>query len=128
MGLSAVPAFEDFGDHAGVLDALDAAVDALTCLDVSGLSHQQLLTVLDRTETAVRRLPVSGHRAINRLKAEANPIALGATTITKLLAERLRISRAEVGRRIDCATDLGPRTTLIGQPLEPLLPRTAAAQ
>ncbi|MCU1695204.1 MAG: hypothetical protein JWR34_1267, partial [Mycobacterium sp.] len=86
MSLSAVPDYEDFGDHLRVLDALDVAVDALACLDVSGLSHQQLLTVLERTETAVRRLPVSGHRVINRLKAEANPIALGATTITKLLA------------------------------------------
>jgi hypothetical protein len=95
MGLSAVPDYEDFGDHAGVLDALDVAVDALTCLDVSGLSHEQLLEVLERTETAVRRLPVAGHRVINRLKGEANPITLGATTITKLSAERLRISRAE---------------------------------
>ncbi|MCW2558537.1 MAG: hypothetical protein JWP55_2501, partial [Mycobacterium sp.] len=58
MGLSAVPDYEDFGDHAEVLDALDVAVDALACLDVSGLSHEQLLEVLERTETAVRRLPV----------------------------------------------------------------------
>src|SRR5882757_621311 len=128
MSLSAVPDYEDHGDHLRVLGALDAAVDALACLDVAALSHGQLLTVLERTENVVRRLPVSGHRVINRLKAEANPIALGATTITKLLAERLRISRAEASWRIDCATDLGPRTTLIGQPLDPLLPRTAAAQ
>lgn len=128
MGLRAVPDYEDFGDHAGVLDALDVAVDALACLDVSGLSHEQLLEVLERTETAVRRLPVAGHRVINRLKGEANPITLGATTITKLLAERLRISRAEASWRIDCATDLGPRMSLIGEPLEPKLPRTAAAQ
>jgi hypothetical protein len=75
MGLSAVPDYEDFGDHAGVLDALDAAVDALTRLDVTALSHEQLLDVLERTETAARRLPVSGHRVINRLKAEATAAA-----------------------------------------------------
>ena len=128
MSLSAVPDYEDHGDHLRVLGALDAAVDALACLDVAGLSHGQLLTVLERTENVVRRLPVSGHRVINRLKSEANPITLGATTITNLLAERLRISRTEASWRIDCAKDLGPRTTLIGEPLDPILPRTARAQ
>jgi hypothetical protein len=128
MSLSAVPDYEDCGDHVGVLDALDAAVDALAALDVGALSHADLLDMLERTEVAARRLPVSGHRAINRLKGEANPITLGATSLTNLLAERLRISRTDARRRIDCAKDLGPRTTLIGEPLDPTLARTAHAQ
>jgi hypothetical protein len=128
MSLSAVPDYEDCGDHEGVLDALDAAVDALVSLDVGALSHEQLLNVLERTEIAARRLPVAGHRAINRLAAEANPVTLGATSVTNLLAERLRISRKDARRRIDCAKDLGPRTTLIGEPHEPKLARTAGAQ
>jgi hypothetical protein len=127
MGLSAVPDYED-GEHLRVLDVLDVAVDALAGLDVTGLTHEQMLDVMQRTETAIRRLPVSGHRMINRLATEANPISLGATTLPKLLAERLRISRGEAGRRIDCAKDLATRTTLLGQTLQPLLPSTAAAQ
>ncbi|MDT5196380.1 MAG: hypothetical protein QOH20_3134 [Mycobacterium sp.] len=128
MSLSAVPDYEDDEDYVVVLGALDAAVDALACLDVGALTHVQLLDVLERTEVAVRRLPVSGHRVINRLKAEANPITLGATSLTNLLTERLRISRTDAARRIDCAKDLGPRTTLLGEPLDPILPRTAKAQ
>jgi hypothetical protein len=60
MGLSAVPDYADFGDLAGVLDALDVAVDALTCLDVSGLSHEQLLEVLERTEPPSAGCPCRG--------------------------------------------------------------------
>ncbi|EFG74144.1 hypothetical protein HMPREF0591_5948, partial [Mycobacterium parascrofulaceum ATCC BAA-614] len=38
------------------------------------------------------------------------------------------VSRAEASRRVKEATDLGPRRGLTGEPLEPLLPATAAAQ
>ncbi|MDT5129086.1 MAG: hypothetical protein QOH54_4730, partial [Mycobacterium sp.] len=62
MSLSAVPDYEDDEDYVVVLGAFDAAVDALACLDVGALTHVQLLDVLERTEVAVRRLPVSGHR------------------------------------------------------------------
>ena len=44
------------------------------------------------------------------------------------LANRLRITRAEASRRIHEAADLGERTALNGEPLEPVLPATADAQ
>ncbi|TDH40829.1 DUF222 domain-containing protein, partial [Mycobacterium eburneum] len=44
------------------------------------------------------------------------------------LADRLLITRGEAGRRITEATDLGPRHSVTGEPLEPLLPTVAAAQ
>ena len=44
------------------------------------------------------------------------------------LADRLHITRGEAGRRIADAADLGPRRALTGEPLEPLLPATAAVQ
>jgi hypothetical protein len=62
------------------------------------------------------------------LDTEANPIELGATTLRKLLAFRLRISESETNRRLNTAADLAPRRTLTGQPLPPVLERTAAAQ
>ncbi len=46
-----------------------------------------------------------------------------------MLTQRLRISGKEVRRRLSEAEDLGPRTTLNGQPLDPkLAPPTATAQ
>ncbi len=45
-----------------------------------------------------------------------------------VLADRLRISRAEASRRVHEAADLGQRRALNGEPLAPVLEATAAAQ
>jgi len=45
-----------------------------------------------------------------------------------VLADRLRITRAEASRRVHEAAELGQRRALNGEPLEPVLPATAAAQ
>jgi hypothetical protein len=45
-----------------------------------------------------------------------------------VLSATLRISRSEAGRRLADTKQLGPRTALTGQPCEPLLAETAAAQ
>jgi hypothetical protein len=45
-----------------------------------------------------------------------------------VLCNRLRIGRGEARRRLDEADDLGPRTAMTGEPLQPLLPNVAAAQ
>jgi Domain of unknown function (DUF222) len=116
------------GGFVAVLDALDAAMGATAAIDVAALTHADILTLLERLEVVARRLPVPGHRAINRLAAEANPIQLGATSLTNLLAERMRISRTDARRRIDSAKDLAPRTALSGETLPPLLAETADAQ
>jgi hypothetical protein len=45
-----------------------------------------------------------------------------------VLAIRWRISASEAGRRLEEAAVLGPRRALTGEPLEPVLPYTSAAQ
>ncbi|MCV7392979.1 DUF222 domain-containing protein, partial [Mycobacterium paraseoulense] len=55
------------------------------------------------------------------------PEELGGT-VSHAIAEATLISRAEASRRVREATDLGPRHGLTGEPLEPILPATAAAQ
>ena len=45
-----------------------------------------------------------------------------------MLSNRLRISRDDARRRLDEADDLGPRTAMTGQPLQPVLPNVATAQ
>jgi hypothetical protein len=63
-----------------------------------------------------------------RLQAEHTPRELGAKSWNEVLRTRWRISTAEAGRRLADAAALGPRRTLIGLPLDPVLPATAAAQ
>jgi hypothetical protein len=53
---------------------------------------------------------------------------MGAKSWRAVLAIRWRISPSEAGRRLDNAAVLGPRQTLTGQPLDPVLPATALAQ
>ncbi|WP_264892787.1 13E12 repeat family protein, partial [Mycobacterium kiyosense] len=49
-------------------------------------------------------------------------------TLRNALADRLRITTSEAGRRIADAADLGERVSLTGEPLAPRLEATAAAQ
>lgn len=116
------------GPAATALAALHAARDAMAAIDVDTLTHPELLTLLDHLETDTRRTPTLAHRVINRLAAEANPIDLGATSLSKLLAFHLRIGNDDAGRRIAEAADLGPRRTLSGEPMTPPLAKTSAAQ
>ena len=64
---------------------------------------------------------------INQLGAQAGEEELGGT-LRCALADRLRITKAEAGRRIAEAEDLGERRALTGEPLAPQLTATAAAQ
>jgi hypothetical protein len=64
---------------------------------------------------------------INQLAEQAPPEELGGK-LPHVLADGLRINRSEANLRIAEAADLGPRRALSGEPLEPRLPATAAAQ
>jgi hypothetical protein len=113
---------------AAALDELDAAYAKLAALSLDGLTASELLTVLERRERMAWRQPAVDHAVIARLAAECVPSELGAKSLTDVLARRLRISRAEARRRLGDAEDLGPRTALTGEPLEPMLPNVAQAQ
>ena len=121
-------AFADRETVLACLDAIEAAYDQLQGCSFDGFSSEELVTVLSRREALAWRAPVVDRRILARLAADGSSGALGASSLTTALAERLRISTAEARRRVDDAADLGPRTTLTGQPLEPLLPELAAAQ
>jgi len=99
--------------------ALDLRCDALTT--------PERLTVLHSCEELRRQLPAVEHPVINQLNEQADQAELGGK-LAAALANRLRITRAEASRRIHEAADLGERTALNGEPLEPLLAATAHAQ
>src|ERR1700722_2738163 len=110
-----------------VFDALDAALERLGELSFDVLTTPERLRALERLQRAVRRMPTPEHALINQLVAQAGEEELGGT-LRSALADRLRITTAEAGRRIAEAGDLGPSRALSGEPLAPLLPQTAGAQ
>jgi hypothetical protein len=101
--------------------------EELTDADIDALNTQQCLAMLEQCEQVRRGLPALEHRLINKLSREATPEELGGK-LSHAIAEATLISRAEAGRRVREAADLGERCGLTGEPLPPVLAATAAAQ
>src|SRR5271156_1689883 len=108
-------------------DAFRDAVSGLLGLSFEVLTCPELLAMLQRLEQDTRRLPVPAHALINQLARQASETELGGK-LSHALANGLRISRADAGRRIREAEDLGPRHSVTGEPLSPRLAATAEAQ
>src|ERR1700751_3188030 len=101
-----------------VFAALDADLDRLCELSFDVFTTPERLRALERLERAARRLRAPQHTLINQLDAQAGKEELGAT-LCSALADRLRITAAEAGRRIQEAADLGVRRALTGEALAP---------
>ena len=114
-------------DIVEVFDALDGDLDRLCELSFDVFTIPERLRALERLERVARRLRAPQHALINQLEAQAGEEELGGT-LRSALADRLRITKAEAGRRIAEAGDLGERRAITGDPLAPQLSATAAAQ
>ena len=110
-----------------VFDALRAAHKRARDLTFDALTTPERLAVLESLEQMRRGQPAIEHALINQLAEQADATELGGK-LPGVLANRLRISRAEASRRIHEAADLGERRALNGEPLPPVLPATAEAQ
>ena len=110
-----------------VFDALRAGLKRALDLRCDALTTPEHLALLESCEWIRRCLPAVEHPLINQLSAQADGSELGGK-LAPALANRLRISRSEASRRVHEAEDLGERRALTGEPLEPVLPATAAAQ
>jgi Domain of unknown function (DUF222) len=110
-----------------VFNTLDADLNRLCELSFDVFTTPERLRALERLERVARRLRAPQHTLINQLGAQASEEELGGKLRTTL-ADRLRITKAEAGRRIDEAADLGERRALTGEPLAPQLSAAAAAQ
>ncbi|ARG76940.1 hypothetical protein B1T51_23530, partial [Mycobacterium kansasii] len=108
-------------------DALQATLSRLQELSFDALTTPERLALLERCETARRQLPSIEHALVNQLAEQASEEELGGR-LPAALANRLRITRGEAGRRVGEAADLGPRRALTGEPLPAQLTATAAAQ
>ncbi len=110
-----------------VVDALDDDLDRLCELSFDVLTTPERLRTLERLERVYRRLRAPQHALINQLSAQASAEELGGS-LRSGLADRLRITKGEAGRRIEEAESLGARRALTGEPLAPQLSATAAGQ
>ena len=111
-----------------VYDEWEAVNARVAGLSLDALTHTDLLALQHRREVVVRSLPAVDHQIISRLAAEADPKALGGTSLADVFSTRLRISKQDARQRIKQAELLGPRQALTGEPLTPTLANTAAAQ
>ncbi|QFS93513.1 hypothetical protein FIV07_22365 [Mycobacterium sp. THAF192] len=108
--------------------AVRAAVDAAAGAEVDLLGRADLVDALDELETVWCQLPALRNRLLARLQVETTATQMGAKSWNQVLAVRWRISTAEAGRRLGEAALLGPRQSITGQTLPPVLAATAAAQ
>src|ERR1700742_1471623 len=112
---------------AAAFDVLNAAIDTVLGLDCEMLRSRERLALLRRYERAQRRLAAGQHPPINRLARAATAEELGGK-LPHAIADWTQTSRAEAGKRVREAADLGERCGLTGEPLAPVLAATAAAQ
>lgn len=105
--------------------ALEAAQCRVAALSHAALTSPELRDLLLRRERMYRRQPAVDHRLIKQLTQQTTSQELGGTSWVNVLSIVLGISPSEARRRIAEAEDLGPRTTLAGELLEPRLPKTA---
>lgn len=105
--------------------AMDAVLDAVAAVDLTGLRAQDLLELATLTENAIRRHTVTAHAVSHQLH-QRDVSEIGGSA-GKVLADWLRISPAEARRRARVAEPLAERTTLTGERMAPQQPAAAEA-
>ncbi len=99
---------------------MGAELEALLGEPLDGLATAERTAAAAEWERLTRRLPAMTHRLVAAL-AEVPIAELGEPTLAAALATLLRISKVEAHRRVGEAQELGPRTALTGEALEPVL-------
>ena len=127
------------GDHAadqhmlhGILDKLNNDVNELITAVESGgldqLSAEDKVAAWQRFERTRNRLPLIDHGLIAAAEAADLAREYCSSTMTQFLVRVLQLSHGEAASRVRAAAAVGPRTTMLGEPLAPVLPRLAALQ
>ncbi|AQA06723.1 hypothetical protein BVC93_25955 [Mycobacterium sp. MS1601] len=110
------------------LTLIEAATARMNRYSIDGFTGAELLDVQQRREAVARSQPVLDHKVYQKLTSETSPTALGASSFTKVLMTRLRVSNAEAQRRLDDAEQLGSRRSMTGESLAPRMPTVACGQ
>jgi hypothetical protein len=116
------------GNATAVTAGLSAAVGELGSVSLSSLAERELLGVVREVERARRRLEAVEHRLIAEVEERNLPGKYLVRSARALLAGVLNLSAREASVRVRHARHLGPRVTVTGERLQPLLPATATAR
>ena len=108
--------------------ALPGAVAALVGVPLSPLSDDELLEVVRVAERARRQLEAFDAVLIAELEARNVAGRLVMRGSKQVLSGVLNLSAAESSSRVRHAHELGPRLSLSGEVLPPVLPLTASAR
>jgi hypothetical protein len=114
------------------LDALNEALDTLiSTVESSALDHlnsADKVAVWQRFETIRNQLPLVDHRLIADAESNDLPGEYCCSTLSQFLVRVLQLSHGEAASRVRAAAGLGPRLSMLGEKLEPVLPRLAGLQ
>ena len=94
---------------------------------INSQQHQKV-AVWQRFETFRNRLPLIDHTLIADAEATDLPETYCSSTLIRFLVQVLQLSPGEAASRVRAAAAVGPRKSMLGERLEPLLPRLAALQ
>ena len=114
--------------ESAVIAGLSAAVDEVFAVDLARLAEGELLDVLRETERVRRRLEALEARLIAEVEERNLPGRYVMRSTAALLAGVLNLSPREAAGRVRHARHLGPRVTVTGERLAPLLPAPAGAR
>jgi hypothetical protein len=114
------------------LDAFDAALNGLIDTFEAGgldqLAAAEKIAWWQRFEASRNRLPLIDHSLIADAEATNLAKTYCFSTITQFLIRTFQLSHSEAASRVRAAAAVGPRTSMLGERLEPLLPQLAAVQ
>jgi hypothetical protein len=114
------------------LDTLDNALTGLIDIVETGaldqLKASEKVAWWQRFETFRNRLPLIDHSLV--ADAEGTDLAgeYSFSNLTRFLMRILQLSPSEAASRVRAAAAVGPRMSMLGECLEPLLPNLAALQ
>ena len=115
-----------------ILDKLNHVYgEVLEAVEGGGLEQldaAEKISWWQRFDTFRNRLPLIDHSLI--ADAEASDLAKTycCSTLTQFLMRTFQLSHGEAASRVRAAAAVGPRMSMLGEPLEPLLPQLAAVQ
>jgi hypothetical protein len=114
------------------LDGLDSALsNVISTADSNGFDHlepDEQVAVWQRFETIRNKLPLVDHQLITHADTADLPREYCSATMTQFLVRVLQLTHGEAAARVSAAAAVGPRSSMLGEQLAPLLPQLAALQ